>query len=1083
MKQFDPANADINSLFRYALAVLPLNLKKHCFLVVLTFFFALLALPFHAQQTICLTENEIEAADCGVITQLNTTGPYYVRIYVYVIRDGNGNGGQTPEQVREAVEYLHQDFREHNIFFVWDCHINYINNQSHFDKVAGDPAVFLPTDANGIRIYLFPDHPWPVANGSGKAISICGEALYVSGNYFNTPYGSLVRSHVLSHEMGHCLGLWQTFANPSQYVNDSNCSIHGDYVCDTPADPNMNHQVDPVTCQYQQVIYDQNGVLYDPDEANIMAYTHPECMQHFSSGQGQRMRDAIAQSDLLQLFLVDFDFNDVTIGSQIPTVWSVANYPGGIDIAGDVTINGAATLTIEAGVEVRFTETGRLIIKQGGTLNLYGKLTGQCGKTWQGVEVWGDPTKSQYPDPTSLPHVAQGQLIASGTQSCIENADIAVKVYGPALSKGGGIVICSGTTFLNNRIGVRFAPYENKHPYLKGKKVDNISKFTGCFFLTDEFYLHKSKFHAFLDFDQVRGIDISGCRFINTRTPPNCTDYVEFGYGIYSYNAGFKVHNLCQGAGCIPQPSRFDGLAYGIYAAEIPSSDIPSQSKPYTVTQSVFTNCFVGLHHREASTVTITYNDFLLGDLPLPINGLIDGQIGLAIEGNVVGITVEENEFNGDPAATWPQFGTIATNLGARNQVIRRNAFTHLTYSNTAYFQNANNNLTPPRGLLYECNSNSATEENDFTVDGKIRFVQGRETDDTSNPSYIAAGNTFAASANYHWSVTGSNIRYFYNDQALAEVPDPNKITVTVDLQDADPNTCEIQIPDESNPEFLANVENVKAQYYLHKVSYQKAKAAYDAALAAYTPTFAATKSHEAAYHRLEMDFAAAKVLRWLLLDTLQTGRDSVRTWMLHLDAYEGDLALAKDYLTTGEAAQALNALDAAAAKYGLNAAQTADLAEIRDVFVMTITQAGAPYSQAQLERLEEIAGSPETGYAHAMARNILTRYGAHYPPYFYLPGGERQAKPEVKQQYKARDMGVYPNPADQYVLFVWSNIQSSGILIITDLNGKIMLHAPLQPGQFSLDWDTHNIASGLYFYQYCSKTGDPESGKIVIHH
>ena len=59
----------------------------------------------------------------------------------------------------------------------------------------------------------------------------------------------MVKSHIISHEMGHVLFLWHTHhgtypegGDPNQcmeLVDGSNSTICGDYISDTPADPNI----------------------------------------------------------------------------------------------------------------------------------------------------------------------------------------------------------------------------------------------------------------------------------------------------------------------------------------------------------------------------------------------------------------------------------------------------------------------------------------------------------------------------------------------------------------------------------------------------------------------------------------------------------------------------------------------------------------------------------------------------------------------------------------------------------------------------------------------------------------------------
>lgn len=271
--------------------------------------------------------------------------------------------------------------------------------------------MYLPTPNNnphsdGIDIYLFPDHPSPNANGAGLAEDYGSTAFYVTGNYSLPPYGSRVKSHVLSHEIGHCLGLLHThhytasagdkpstdFEIAVQSKDPGNCLIAGDCVCDTPADPDIYYEVNHPTCTWDGYDEDINGDTFNPSTDNIMSYTHDNCYKEFTEGQGKRMRNVIAILPILQDCIVK-----QTVSST--TTWDINNTPSGVvDINGTLEIESGATLTIAAGVTVRFGRQSRLIIKPNATLILEGTLTsngcantctgtGFCGDTWKGVEV------------------------------------------------------------------------------------------------------------------------------------------------------------------------------------------------------------------------------------------------------------------------------------------------------------------------------------------------------------------------------------------------------------------------------------------------------------------------------------------------------------------------------------------------------------------------------------------------------------------------------------------------------------------------------------------------------------------------
>lgn len=241
----------------------------------------------------------------SVLQSANNNGPFYLKVYVHVIRDDDGNGGQSVQNVEDALAYLDQDFNPHNIFFVWDCQIDYIDNDYWYAGPANNTGGIFSVNNHydGIDIYLFPD----VANKTGGRANGVGESseFWVAGTWDGIP---VARSHIISHEMGHVLNLWHTHHSCEsggvwEKTDGSNCEVSGDFVCDTPADPYMDFDVDSNTCEWSGIPYcsaPEPASNYNPDTKVIMAYSYPGCMEYFTDGQGERARNSIATLPYLQ---------------------------------------------------------------------------------------------------------------------------------------------------------------------------------------------------------------------------------------------------------------------------------------------------------------------------------------------------------------------------------------------------------------------------------------------------------------------------------------------------------------------------------------------------------------------------------------------------------------------------------------------------------------------------------------------------------------------------------------------------------------------------------------------------------------
>ncbi len=128
------------------------------------------------------------------------------------------------------------------------------------------PQAFQTVEAHTMLGSINAFYVFDIANGviGGAAL---GDLIFVSR------FGP---NNTLAHEVGHVLGLSHThdaLIEP-ELVDGSNCTVGGDMLCDTPADPQLNLpglMLQP--CTYVGTITDANGDLYTPMVNNLMSYS------------------------------------------------------------------------------------------------------------------------------------------------------------------------------------------------------------------------------------------------------------------------------------------------------------------------------------------------------------------------------------------------------------------------------------------------------------------------------------------------------------------------------------------------------------------------------------------------------------------------------------------------------------------------------------------------------------------------------------------------------------------------------------------------------------------------------------------
>lgn len=293
-----------------------------------------------------------------------------VPIKAHIIRTDGGTGGLSVSDLNNAIAIMNAYYANAFVEFFLCDGINYIDDSTYYDFETDEQTAMtnLYNINNVVNIY-FANSVVSSSSGGG----LCGYAYFPGGpEVILMDNSCAVNGSTLSHEMGHFFALSHTHGGingslTDELVDGSNCESAGDFICDTPADPQLGFSNVSAFCSYTGGTTDSNGDTFAPNVRNIMSYSRKECRTEFSAGQYARIYGVYQASrsvmacpsfnvDIASNFTpecsnsLDVDFTDTSVGAT-SWQWDV----DGDDIIDYTTQNPTHTYTGTGAYDVTLT--------------------------------------------------------------------------------------------------------------------------------------------------------------------------------------------------------------------------------------------------------------------------------------------------------------------------------------------------------------------------------------------------------------------------------------------------------------------------------------------------------------------------------------------------------------------------------------------------------------------------------------------------------------------------------------------------------------------------------------------------------
>jgi hypothetical protein len=319
--------------------------------------------------------SKVTPAEAAQVLELQKIGMYElaappeylldVPVTFHAVRRSNGTGGLTDAELDENIPVLNASYLASGIQFHRPGPVIEIFSDFYYSQITTETQVNLLWQvgpvANTINIYF-------VESASNGGSGLCGK-----GSFTSSPVQGVLMDYdctssegnpsTFTHELGHYFDLYHTHETTFglECPSGSNCSVAGDLLCDTPADPKLSSS-NTSGCTYTGTAT-RCGQTFNPQVANFMSYAEKPCRTVFTSAQRNRslatlvnLRSNLIPGQLSGVVWVDlgysgfefgayaFPFNSLAEGLSAASSGATLIFKGGGNSSPAVTITQAITL-------------------------------------------------------------------------------------------------------------------------------------------------------------------------------------------------------------------------------------------------------------------------------------------------------------------------------------------------------------------------------------------------------------------------------------------------------------------------------------------------------------------------------------------------------------------------------------------------------------------------------------------------------------------------------------------------------------------------------------------------------------------